>query len=203
MTGVPGRTRVGVRRGEQRRVAIVDAACELVAERGSVGMTLADVAAAAGVTRSGLLHHFTSKDVLLDAVFDRHLETEDLTPAEVAELSPLASMRALTRVAQIDIADRRRALLWNVIVTEGLREASTFRRRLLEYYATLRAVAGGMIQRAVDDGDFREDVDVDREAVALIAVVRGLETSWLIDDTIPLAELVSAQVEAFIARLSA
>lgn len=60
-----------------------------------------------------------------------------------------------------------------------------------------------MIGRAVQQGDFRADVDVEREAIALIAVVRGLETSWLIDGDIPLVDLMGAQLEAFVARLSA
>ncbi|MFI1279863.1 TetR/AcrR family transcriptional regulator [Streptomyces sp. NPDC020858] len=54
---------------ERSRVATLDAAVRLLAERPDAGM--AAVAAAAGVTRQTVYAHFGSRDALLDAVADR------------------------------------------------------------------------------------------------------------------------------------
>ena len=40
---------------------------------GARGTSLADIAAEAGVSQTGLLYHFRSKEALLNAVIDRHL----------------------------------------------------------------------------------------------------------------------------------
>lgn len=52
---------------ERTRRSILDAAERLFAERGS-NVSIADIAAAAGVTKSGLMHHFPSRDALIHGV---------------------------------------------------------------------------------------------------------------------------------------
>lgn len=54
---------------EQVRRALLDCAATLAVEGGLSAVTLQAVAAAAGVTKGGLLHHFASKQILVEAVF--------------------------------------------------------------------------------------------------------------------------------------
>ena len=63
-----------------RRAEIVEAASELIAERGYNGFTLSDLAANARITRAGLSHYFVSREDVFIAV----LETRD--DADVAFL---------------------------------------------------------------------------------------------------------------------
>ena len=58
-------------RRESTRDALITAAMSLVGERGAEAMSLHDVAERAGVSKGGLLHHFASKESLVDAVLDR------------------------------------------------------------------------------------------------------------------------------------
>ncbi|MGW8886337.1 TetR/AcrR family transcriptional regulator [Streptomyces sp. NPDC055749] len=67
-----GASRTAPRRradAERSRVAVLDAAVRLLAERPDAGM--AAIAAAAGVTRQTVYAHFGTRDTLLDAVADR------------------------------------------------------------------------------------------------------------------------------------
>ncbi len=59
---------------EQVRRALLEAAVALAEEQGLGGITVQAVADRAGVTKGGLFHHFTNKQVLIDAVFDFMLE---------------------------------------------------------------------------------------------------------------------------------
>ncbi|QDE65590.1 MULTISPECIES: TetR/AcrR family transcriptional regulator [Myxococcus] len=52
------------------RAQLLRAAAELVTQGGTQAVTLEAVAAHAGVTKGGLQHHFKSKQLLLDALFD-------------------------------------------------------------------------------------------------------------------------------------
>jgi AcrR family transcriptional regulator len=54
---------------EQVRRALLDCAAQLAVENGLSAVTLQAVAEAAGVTKGGLLHHFASKQILIEAVF--------------------------------------------------------------------------------------------------------------------------------------
>lgn len=57
------------------RTALLDAADDLVHELGAGLLTLDAVAARAGVSKGGLLHHFKSKDALLTAMLARVTDT--------------------------------------------------------------------------------------------------------------------------------
>ena len=77
-----------------RREEILDGAAEMFAEHGYHGSSLRDISRHIGISHSGMLHHFESKDALLDGVIDR-LEDHAQT--------------ALDRVPQL--REDRRALL--------------------------------------------------------------------------------------------
>src|SRR3546814_16305748 len=49
--------------------SLIDCAARIVAEAGVGGATIQAVADAAGVTQGGLLHHFPSKQILIEALF--------------------------------------------------------------------------------------------------------------------------------------
>ncbi|HVP09318.1 MAG TPA: TetR/AcrR family transcriptional regulator [Burkholderiales bacterium] len=58
-------------KGERTRAAILDAAFRIVSKDGLEGLTIGTLAAATGMSKSGLFAHFGSRDELLIAVMDR------------------------------------------------------------------------------------------------------------------------------------
>ena len=62
-----------VRRPSSRE-GILDAAEAVVAADGAAHLTLDAVAERAGVSKGGLLYHFRSKEMLLEAMVDRHMQ---------------------------------------------------------------------------------------------------------------------------------
>jgi AcrR family transcriptional regulator len=85
--------------GKSRRDAILDAAADLVRERGAGHLTLDAVSAKANVSKGGLLYHFQTKEALLQAMVSRLEET--LTRAREGELEKLGMSRARTLKAHI------------------------------------------------------------------------------------------------------
>jgi AcrR family transcriptional regulator len=87
------------RNTERTRRAILQAAGELLAERG-LATSLSEIAAAAGVSKSGLLHHFPTRDSLfLDVVTDslERFRAEVLTFVDLSENRPGKGLRAYVR----------------------------------------------------------------------------------------------------------
>jgi AcrR family transcriptional regulator len=60
-----------------KRDLLLDAAEQLLAERGTSALTLAAVAAQAGVSKGGLLYHFGTKDALVKALVQRLIDEFD------------------------------------------------------------------------------------------------------------------------------
>jgi AcrR family transcriptional regulator len=58
-------------KGEMRRAALLDAATVIFARDGYSSASMRDVAALAGITTVGLLHHFPNKEALLAALLER------------------------------------------------------------------------------------------------------------------------------------
>src|SRR5690349_23462350 len=64
----PGSTRGGYAKGDARRELIVEVATEIFGTQGFRAATMLQIAAACGISRTGLLHHFPTKESLLEAV---------------------------------------------------------------------------------------------------------------------------------------
>src|SRR5258706_2834389 len=58
-------------KGERTRAAILDAGFHIVSKAGLEGLTIGTLAAATGLSKSGLFAHFGSREELLLAVMDR------------------------------------------------------------------------------------------------------------------------------------
>lgn len=93
------------RKGDLREAAILDAAEELLGAIGYDAMTIADIAARAGITRGALYFYFGSKQEVITALFAR-------TVAVLHEKSRAATEDAASGAKAIDTAMRRTEDLW-------------------------------------------------------------------------------------------
>ena len=82
-----------------RRDAILDAAADLVREKGAAHLTLDAVSARAKVSKGGLLYHFQTKEALLQGMVSRLEET--LTSARKLQFAKLDRSPARTLKAHI------------------------------------------------------------------------------------------------------
>jgi AcrR family transcriptional regulator len=81
---------------------ILDAAAALFARRGFAKTSVQDVAAAVGLSKAGLLHHFPSKDVLYAAVL---AHAEDVGSRVLQEVAPLPEGEERDRRAVEELVD--------------------------------------------------------------------------------------------------
>lgn len=70
----PGRPRSSEREAADTRQALLDAAAELIAERGYHGTTVNDVVALSGLSKGTFYWHFRSKEDLLLAVLEERID---------------------------------------------------------------------------------------------------------------------------------
>lgn len=74
---------------------ILDAAERLIAEAGPARVTLEAVAEVAHVSKGGLLYHFPTKEALLQAMIERHLNAIDERVSELQAADPAMAANGL------------------------------------------------------------------------------------------------------------
>ncbi|WP_245746288.1 TetR/AcrR family transcriptional regulator [Nocardia altamirensis] len=161
----------------ERRAAILEAAREVIAERGYRGTSLAAVAERVGLTQPGLLHYFPSKEHLLVAV----LEERDRWDAAAFLAGPSNSWQLAHLEQLVDYNAERPGVIqtFTVLAGESVTDEHPAREYFIERYAQARARLAELLRTEFGDrlagGRTPEQV-----APLLIAVLDGLQTQWLL-----------------------
>jgi AcrR family transcriptional regulator len=119
------------RKKRETRQRISDVATMLFVSRGFDAVTVADVAAAANVSRVTVFNYFPRKE---DMFFDRHDEALDLFTGAVRGRRPGESIPAALRRTLLDLAERRHPL-------SGLRDGIEPFLRTVRNSPTLQAAS--------------------------------------------------------------
>lgn len=106
---------------ERTKAAILEAAEQTLIKRGMRGLTLEDVAAAAAVSKGGLLHHYASKVDLILGVLERQIaefnkEAERRRSEDPAH--PGSYTRAILRT-HLENLDEHSVNVWLAIMSEA------------------------------------------------------------------------------------
>ena len=197
-----------------RREEILRAAIRTFGSKGYHNGSLVEVAEQVGITHAGVLHHFGSKVGLLWAVLEYRdqVDVEHLQGRHTP--GGLELFAHLVRTAAIN-ADRRGlvqtySVLTGEAVTDGHPASDWVRDRFTLLRADIvqalrtvireRAGASGM----PDDDPEPSEEALRRAASAIIAVMDGLQTQWLLDPrAVDLAESSAFGIEAILAAVLA
>ena len=96
---------------EKVRLKLIESACRLAMENGLAGVNVEAVAAEAGVSRGGLVHHFSSKQVLVESVFQYMLAVFESDLASRMSVDPEPSGR-FTRAYILSVFDSGAHAQW-------------------------------------------------------------------------------------------
>jgi AcrR family transcriptional regulator len=178
-------------RGEDRRELILSVAQRFLARNGWRSTSLAQIAREAGLTPAGLLHHFESKDQLLHAVLDARDNDDNARVDRTGDL--VDQLRKLPKRFE---ESPELVGMYAVLLIENLEPDAPLHDRLLgRYQAALDAVEAG-IRRGQHAGRYRTDVDPAVKAVEIVAFLNGMETSWLLDRSLPLTVIFEDYIQS-------
>ena len=185
-------------KGEDRRQRILEVAQRLLTRNGWRNTSLAQIAKEAGVSPAGLLHHFESKEQLLHAVLDVR-DADDDAHADRASGDLVAEIAQVT-----DRFHRSPELVgtFAVLLVENILPDAPLHDRLLRRYKDAVGIVADHIRRGQLDGRYRADVDPDVKAVEILAFINGMETTWLLDPSVPLTEVFKEYAESVAVQLA-
>jgi len=172
---------------EATRSQLLDAAEAVFNAKGVARTSLADIAAAAGVTRGAIYWHFKNKADLFHAMLERVKMPMDemigqLSSAQLAD--PLAFLRSgslsvLNRIAD-DMQTRR---VFDIVKhkCELVDDMALARERHLESRAGCLSQIEEGVRAAISQGALPTTLDPRNAAIGLHALVDGLISNWVLD----------------------
>src|SRR6058998_2110093 len=189
------------KRGEQR-ARIVDAARRLFAEQGFDEVTMAEVAAAAGVARATVFNHFGSKHALVEAITEDVIAYYDrmLRNALADTVTPTTTLvRALFETMGAGIEEDRR------FYRSVFREIAKVRLGLDEGGLGQQAGMAALglllklLVRGQERGELSRALRAEDLASAFDSLVNGTITHWLYGDAAdPLRQRMQRAAEVFL-----
>jgi AcrR family transcriptional regulator len=173
--GRPNRSAAG---GVDRRTALLNAAVEQIARRGTRGMRIDEVAKAADVSPALVYHHFADRSALLAAALEHIGERADSYTSPRTGSSRDMLLDLLINEVQDEPTVRTNSAAWG-----ELRDTAIFDE-------TLRPTLAGLTTRWINDvadlvraghldGSVDAGLDPIETGVRLTALVEGLSSRWL------------------------
>ncbi|CAH2797190.1 MAG: Predicted transcriptional regulator for fatty acid degradation FadP, TetR family [uncultured Caballeronia sp.] len=167
-----------MRKGEQTRVAILDAALDLASRDGLEGLTIGLLAERMQMSKSGVFAHFGSReDLQVEVVkeYNRRFEDEVFYPSlrEARGLPRLRSMLARWMEKRIEEVTTGCIYISGAVEYDD-RADSAVREQLVHSVTTWRAALTRAIKQAQDEGHLRADTDPGLMLFELYSFTLGL-----------------------------
>jgi TetR/AcrR family transcriptional regulator, fatty acid metabolism regulator protein len=163
---------------EDKRRQLLDAAVRVFARKGFHASRVGDIAEEAGVAHGLLYHYFTSKDEVLEAVFhenwsvllERIANVEETDEPAADQLRHIATIVLRTWLHLPDVV--------RVVIREFGRSPE-LEERLGELTQPINAIQR-VIERGIERGEFRRDIDPRFAAAVVYGSIDELLTAWVL-----------------------
>jgi AcrR family transcriptional regulator len=181
------------RKGVAKREEILSIALDVVAREGYRGTTVRDLADAVGLSQTGLLHYFGSKDELLTAVLRRRDELD------AEDERDLAAADKLIRTLRHNATVPGLVMLYSQMSVEAADPQHPAHEHFRDRFETMRADIAELIRAGQADGSVPSTLDPERAATVVVAVSDGLQIQWLYDRDLDMAAHVAHLWEIVVA----
>lgn len=168
--------------GRRRRTQILADATRLFARDGYGDTSLQDIATAVGVSKSTLLHHYPSKELLLSAVLTERDSAINDNQRFTGAASAGEVLRSIPDGAARSSQDEPGLIeVYAVLSCEAVPAAHPAHDYFATRFANALEYFTELFRLAQVDGDLPADRDPVHEATWLIAMWDGLQYQWLYD----------------------
>ena len=192
-------------RERSARERILDAACELIAERGIGGARIAQIAKAAGVSTALVHYHFRTREELLSETLDYAFDVASAVRLRAAEDDGTGDGSAARRLADVveqslpeTEPGRREWKLWAELWLGAARDPG-LRPIAAQMYARYRTWIAAAVAEGVAAGEFA-DVDPGATADLAMALIDGLGLRVLLRDPSMPLHLARERIGEILAR---
>jgi AcrR family transcriptional regulator len=171
-------------KGLAKREEILDAALEVIARNGYRRTSVRELAAAVGLSQAGLLHYFASKEELFAEILLRRDAVDLASGDDVAE----PALEALVRIVRHNAEVPGLVQLYAQYSVEAAHPDHPEHSAFADRYARIRQFLLDDLTARQAAGELPAQLDARVVANLLIAVSDGLQTQWLLDPELDMAD---------------
>jgi AcrR family transcriptional regulator len=158
---------------------LLQAAAELIVEKGWEATTAAEIGRRAGYSRAMVHARFGSKDAILEAFL--HEYVRHLNPAPDPKTSGMQQVLAhFDRIEETYAEDHKLLLAMFVATFEAVKTTSPLRRRTRMQLRSGAAKVEAGLRNGIEDGTIRPDVDIEPAVKDITASVFGIAFQWVV-----------------------
>jgi AcrR family transcriptional regulator len=159
---------------------LLEAAVELIAEKGWEATTAAEIGRRAGYSRAMVHARYGSKDAILDTLFVTEYEKR-LNPALDPDATGLQQALAhFDRIEQLYAEDRDLLRAMFVLTFEAVKVTSQARPRMRMWLKRGADAVEAGLRNGILDGSVRPDIEVDRAVNDFSGAVFGIAYQWIV-----------------------
>ncbi|MFF8501150.1 TetR/AcrR family transcriptional regulator [Streptomyces anulatus] len=185
-----------------RRDLILKAAVRVFARQGFAATRVDDVAGEAGVAKGSVYLHFDSRDALLTAAFEEY-RAHSRAVIQQARTGPGDGLERLARlvrsVLDMVVAEPELARILIDLWAAG-RQGAASGVDIAAVYREYRAVIAELLADAAAEEVCRAGVGAGH-AVVVVGAIEGCLVQWIVDPTLPVAELAAPLLDVCVAGL--
>ncbi|HEY9365766.1 MAG TPA: helix-turn-helix domain-containing protein [Agromyces sp.] len=174
-------------KGVAKREEILTTALDVIARNGYRRTSVRELADAVGLSQAGLLHYFSSKEEL----FQEILRKRDEVDAAAFHIDVAQPIEAFFDVIRHNSEVPGLVQLYAQLSTEAGDADHPAHEFFVERYVQFRSLFGGMLRDEQAAGRLDPDLDVERIGNLFLAAADGLQTQWMLDPSIDMAEHVA------------
>lgn len=171
--------------GRRKRAELVDAAFDVFATQGFQQLSIRQIAEAIGTSHTALLHHFGSKDALLEAVLEERERRDG--PWRQQVLDEKGFLDGVPEIMAHNANYRGVILLDNMLQAEAISPDHPAHEFIVRRDRDFLTAVLGEVTRLQASGEIRAELDPLTTARQVVALIEGVETAWLYDPTVDMA----------------
>jgi AcrR family transcriptional regulator len=158
----------------------VEAAAQLITEKGWEATTAADIGRRAGYSRAMVHARYGGKDAVLDTLFRSTYEAQADSAPTIELCGLIQAVTHFDRIIALYAEDRDVLRAIFVLAFEAVKSASPMRARLQQWLTTITDNVTAGLQSGLADGSVRSDVDVASATVDISTAGLGVAHLWMV-----------------------
>lgn len=168
-------------RVEESAQRLMDAAVDLIAERGYEQTTVAEIGVRAGYSRAMVRERYGSKEALLDALIKSEYEDKLLAPTAIGGTGLERIFERIDRLEALRLRDARLLRALYVLEFEAVGPVPALRPHVAGWFAQVRAGTVNALQQGQSDGSIKASIDVEDEAEHFVLSAIGIAYRWALE----------------------
>jgi len=167
-------------------------------EKGYDGASMQDIAEAVGLTKAGLYHHVSSKDLLLFEIMNYGMDILDESVlAKVKDIADPREKLRQTIIGHIDLVVRARDMEITVILHENRSLKGAMRKKINARKKAYIQYLEGLIARVQEQSGVSPKVSPHLAAFAVLGMINWLYQWYHVEGPVTQEEISSAYLDFF------